>query len=82
MTPDLGFVSDAPQTDTHELAAESSGNTAAERGLADAGCPDQAEDGSLQFTDQRQHSDMVEDTILYLVESVVGLIESSRCMFD
>ena len=75
VTSDLGLVSDAPQADADEFSVESRGDTAAERGFADSGWANQAEDGSLQLTDQRQDRDMVEDAILHLSEPVVGLIE-------
>ena len=75
VTPDFGLVSDAPQADAEEFPAEGRGDTAAERGLADPGWTNQAEDGSLQLTDERQDRDMVEDAILHLSQPVVGLIE-------
>ena len=45
---DLGLVADAAEREAHELAVERARDRAAERGLADAGRADEAEDRPLR----------------------------------
>ena len=47
MAADLGLVVHAAQGDPHELAAERPGDRLAEAGLADAGRPDERDDGAV-----------------------------------
>lgn len=47
MSPDVGLVADAPQSDAVELAAQGPGDGASHAGLAHPRRPHEAQDGSL-----------------------------------
>ncbi len=57
------------------LRPERPGDRAAERRLADAWRPDEAQNGAFHAFDERQHADIVEDAILHFLEPVVIFVE-------
>ena len=75
MAADLGLVAHAAQREAHELASERAGDGLAERGLADAGRPDEAEDRPLHVVLQLAHGQVLEDALLHLLEAVVVGVE-------
>ena len=77
MAADLGLVVHAAERDAGELAAERAGDAAAERGLADAGRSDEAEDRALHVGLQAADREVVEDAVLDLLEAVVVLVEDT-----
>jgi hypothetical protein len=72
---DLGLVAHAAQRHAHELAVGGLGDRLAERGLADAGRADQAQDRRLQLVDALLHGEVLEDAFLDLLQAVVVLVE-------
>ena len=76
MSADLRLVAHAAEGDADELAVEGAGDGAAERGLADAGRSDEAEDRPLHLlAAQLAHGEVFEDALLDLLEVVVILVE-------
>ena len=76
MSADLRLVAHAAERDADELAVERAGDGAAERGLADAGRSDEAEDRALHLLSaQLAHGEVLEDALLDLLEVVVVLVE-------
>jgi hypothetical protein len=76
MAPDLGLVAHAAQRHAHVLAARGLGDRLTQRGLADAGRPDQAQDRRLELVDALLHRKVLEDAVLDLVEAVVVLVRA------
>ena len=72
---DLGLVAHAAQRDADELAAERARDRLAERRLADAGRPHQAQDRPLLAGRQLAHRQVLEDALLDLLEVVVVGVE-------
>jgi hypothetical protein len=79
---DLGFVPHPAQGKTKELAVHGCGDGAAERGLAHARRPHQAEDGTLGALLQHLHSQKLEDPLLDLVQTEVVPVEQHRRLVD
>ncbi len=79
---DLGLVPHAAEGDAHEVAPGGAGDRLAERRLADARRPDQAEDRALHLLDQRLHRQVLEDALLGLLEAVVVLVEHPLGLVD
>ena len=77
MTADLGFVVHPAQRDAHELAPQRLGDALAERGLAHAGRPDEAQDGRLALRVELAHREELEDALLDLVQTEVVLVEDA-----
>ena len=77
---DLGLVAHAAERDADELAAERARDRAAERGLADAGRADEAEDRALHVVLELAHREVLEDALLHLLEAVVILVEDRRAL--
>ena len=85
VAPDLGLVPHATQGDPHEAPPEGAGHGLAEGGLADAGRPDQGDDGArppaggarlvhASLGPQLAHGQELDDPLLDLVEArVVGV---------
>ena len=79
MAADLRFVAHAAERHAHELAAGRLGDRLAERGLADAGRADEAEDRAGQLVGALLHGEIFDDALLDLVEAeVVGVEERLR----
>ena len=72
---DLGLVAHAAEREPHELAVRGAGDRAGERGLADAGRPDEAQDRTLRVVDQLAHGQELDDALLDLLEAVVVLVQ-------
>src|SRR6185369_14070204 len=64
MPANLRLVSYAAERHANEAASERARDRAAERRLADAGWSDETEDGTFHPFDERQHADIVEDSVL------------------
>ena len=79
---DLGLVAHAAQRQPHELAPRRVRDRARQRGLADAGRPDQAQDRPLELLHQRLHGEVLEDALLDLLEAVVVLVEDPLGLDD
>ena len=58
---DLGLVVHAAEADADECAAHGAGDRLAERGLADAGRPDEAQDRRLALRRQLAHRQIFDD---------------------
>ena len=72
---DLRLVAHAAERDADELAAHGARDRAAERGLAGARRPDEAQDRSLGVLLELAHREVLEDAVLDLLEVVVVLVE-------
>ena len=75
MAADLGLVAHAAERHADELAAGGLGDGHAERGLADARRPDEAEDGALGILDELADGEEFEDAVLDLFQAVVVFVE-------
>ncbi len=85
MAADLRLVAHAAEGDAHELAAERAGDRLAERGLADAGRPDEREHrtGTTAADDVEPavratgaHREVLDDAVLHVVQPVVIGVEN------
>ena len=75
MAADLRLVAHAAERDAHELAVHRARDRLAERRLADAGRPDEAENRPLHVPLELAHGEVFDDAFLDLVEIVVVLVE-------
>ena len=75
MAADLRLVLHAAQRQAHELAAQRARDRLAERGLAHAGRPDEAEQRALHLVLQLAHREVLDDALLDLLQAVVVLVE-------
>src|SRR6185437_14297600 len=75
MAADLGLVSDAADREPRELSPERPRDRLAERGLADAGRPDEAEDLAGGILLELRDGEMLDDPLFHLVEVIVVLVE-------
>ena len=75
VAPDLRLVAHAADRDPDELATEGAGDRLAERRLADARRPNEAQDRPLRVGIQRPHREVLEDPLLDRLEIVVVAIE-------
>ena len=75
MAADLRLVAHAAERDAHELASGRPRDRLAERGLADAGRTDEAQDRAGQLVGAGLHREILDDALLDLVEAVVIVIE-------
>ena len=72
---DLGLVAHAAERHAHELAVGRARDRLAERGLADAGRADQAEDRALEPLHALRDGQVLDDALLDLLEAEVVLVE-------
>ena len=72
---DLGLVAHAADADALELAAQRAGDRLAQRRLADAGRPDEAEDRAARVRLELAHGEELEDAVLDLLDVVVVGVE-------
>ena len=72
---DLRLVADAADREPRELPPERAGDRLAERGLADARRPDEAEDLAGGILLELRDGEVLDDPLLHLVEVVVVLVE-------
>ena len=77
MAADLRFVMDAAEADAHELAVHRARDRLAERGLADAGRPDEAQDGRLAVGRELAHREIFDDPALDLLKPEMILVEDA-----
>ena len=75
---DLGLVAHAAERDADELAPERARDRLAERRLADARRPGQAEDRPLLPRRELAHRQVLEDALLHLLQIVVVGVEDLR----
>ena len=75
MAADLGLVAHAAQRHADELAIGSARDRLAERSLAHAGRPDQAQDRRLHLVHALLHRQVLDDALLHLLQPVVVLFE-------
>ena len=71
MATDFRLVAHASQRHADELAIRRPGNRLAERGLSDSGRSHQTQDGSLELLHPRLHREILHDSFLHLLETVV-----------
>lgn len=72
---DLGLVAHAAQRHAHELAVGGLGDGLAQRSLAHARRPDQAQDRALHLLHARLHRQVFKDALLDLLQAVVVGVE-------
>ena len=77
MPADLGFVAHAAERDADELALHGARDRLAERGLADAGRADEAQDRPFHVAFELPHREVFDDALFDLVEIVVILVEDA-----
>ena len=74
MAADFRFVAHAAERDAHELPADRVGDRARQRGLADAGRAEEAQDRSLDVRIELAHRQVLEHAVLDLLEAgVIGV---------
>ncbi len=79
MPADLRLVAHAAERDADELAPHRPRHRLAERGLADAGRPEEAEDGALQIAAQLADREELQHPLLHLLEAVgIGFERTPR----
>ena len=82
MAADFRLVMDAAEAHPHELAAHGAGDRLAERGLADAGRADEAQDRRLAVRRELAHGEIFDDPPLDLVEAEMVLVEDAPRLRD
>ena len=82
MAANLGLVADAAKRQPHELASEGARDRSAERGLAGARRPDEAQDRTLGVVLELAHGEKLEDALLDFFEVVVILVEHCARVLD
>ena len=81
MAADFGLVVHAAHGNAREFAAERARDGAAQRGLADAGRPHEAQDGAFQHGLELQDGQVIEDALLHLFQVVVIFVQDLRGAF-
>ena len=76
---DLCLIPDAAKADPHIFSPERAGDALADAGLAGAGSPHKEEDGAVLLPVERHDSELLDDALLYLFESVVILVKDGFC---
>lgn len=76
MTADFRFIMHAAESETRELAAGCAGDRFAKRRLADTRRADEAENRGLHLRDTALNRQVLKDTFLHLLETVVILVEN------
>src|SRR5262245_66308259 len=76
MAADLRLVAHAAKRHPHEFAPRRLGDRLAERGLADARRPDQAENRPAQLVGPALHREIFDDALLDLLQPVMVGIEN------
>ena len=82
MAADFSLVVNAAEADAHELSIHGARDRLAERGFADAGRPDEAQDRRLALRRELAHGEIFDDPPLDLVEVVVVLVEDAPRLGD
>ena len=76
MTADISFIPNAAETHADIFAAESSGNTAADRSFAGAGSAHEEQDRALLLLTKVHDRDLLNDTLFDFLQSIMILIEN------
>src|ERR1700683_3797035 len=82
MAADLGLVVYAAETHPPELQSECSRDALPERGLADAGRTDEAQDGTASLGVELAHCQEFENAPLHLLQAIVILIQDGARPVD
>ena len=82
VTANLGLVADAADRQADELAVHRARDRFAQRGLADAGRPDEAQDRPDSVFLQLAHREVLEDAVLDFLEVVVVLVQNGAGLVD
>ena len=82
MAANLGLVAHAAQRHAHELAARRLGNRHAQRGLADARRPDEAENRALRILHQLPHGEKFKNAFLDFLQAVVVRVQDLLRVLD
>ena len=75
MPTDLGFIFDATEGDADKLPSHGTGDGFTERGFADAGGADEAQDRAAHIIFELTHSEVFEDAAFDFVEAVMVFVE-------
>jgi hypothetical protein len=75
VAPDLGFVAHAAEREPQEFPVEGARDRPAERRLAHAGRPHEAQDRAFRLGRELAHGEELDDPHLDLLEVVVVLVE-------
>jgi hypothetical protein len=76
MAADFRFIMHAAETHPPELESQCLGNALSQRGLADAGGPDETQDGAAALGVQFSHGEELEDALLDFLEPVMIFVEN------
>ena len=79
---DLRLIAHAAERDAHERTSQGTGDGLRQRGLPDAGRPDEAEDLPLHLTHEVQDGDMLEDALLGLLQTEMVFIQDRLHVID
>ena len=82
MAADLGLVVRAAEAHALELDPERARDALAERGLADARRPDEAQDRAAALRVELAHGEILDDALLDLLETVVIGVEDAAGALD
>ncbi len=82
VTADLRLVANAADRNPRELAPEAARDRVAERGLADPGRPDEAQDLPGHVALQLRDGEVLDDPLLHLLEVEVVLVEDLPCVVE
>src|SRR3546814_11615158 len=75
ISANLGFITHAAERHAHEVAAGRPRDRLAQAGLADAGRANQAEDRALQLARALLHGEILKDTLLDLLQTVMVVVQ-------
>ncbi len=75
MSPDLGLIPDAAQTDAHIFLVQGIGDGLGHGGLSRSGRSHQAEDGTLAPVGELPHRQELHHPFLHVFQSVVGFLQ-------
>src|SRR6478672_1159635 len=79
---DFGFIANAAQRLSDELAARCPGDRSPERSLADAGRADEAQDRALQLVGAGLNREIFDDPVLDLFKPVMVLVQHALRLGD
>ncbi len=82
MAADLGLVVHAAEADANERPRHRARDRLAQRGLADAGRPDEAQDRRLAAGRELAHRQVLDDAALDLLQAVMVLVEDLAGLGD
>ena len=82
MTTDLGLIMHTTESDTHILSSKGTCNRLSKTRLADARRAVKAKNRRLHVTLELQYGKILDNSFLYLIKSVVVLIQNLLCMLQ